>query len=181
MYIDKLEYKNVGPINEMVLSTRKSKDGTPVPLVLVGKNGSGKSIFLSNIVDSFYEIADKVYDNATENSEGGHQYYKEISPEQIQIGQNYMVSHICMSQGDGTIEYVFKSGEYAFEEFRKESEIDINLNWNSEVNYKNVAGDNKKINEAFEKKYYLFFWPRTLCKAFVDGKTLLSKRRNGYI
>lgn len=45
MYIDKLEYKNVGPISEMVLNTRKSKNRTPVPLVLVGKNGSGKSIF----------------------------------------------------------------------------------------------------------------------------------------
>ncbi len=40
-----------------------------------------------------------------------------------------MVSHICMSQGDSRIEYVFKSGEYEFEEFRKVSEIDINLNW----------------------------------------------------
>ena len=181
MYIDKLEYKNVGPISEMVLNTRKSKNRTPVPLVLVGKNGSGKSIFLSNIVDSFYEIADKVYDNATENSEGGHQYYKEISPEQIQIGKNYMVSHICMSQGDSRIEYVFKSGEYEFEEFRKVSEIDINLNWNSEVNYKNVVGDNKKNKRCVRKKYCLFFRSRALCETFVDGKTLLSQRRNGHI
>ena len=175
MYIDKLEYKNVGPISEMVLNTRKSKNRTPVPLVLVGKNGSGKSIFLSNIVDSFYEIADKVYDNATENSEGGHQYYKEISPEQIQIGKNYMVSHICMSQGDSRIEYVFKSGEYEFEEFRKVSEIDINLNWNSEVNYKNVVGDNKKINDAFEKNIVCFFGPERYAKPSWMGKLYYPK------
>lgn len=44
------------------------------------KNGSGKSILLSNIVDAFYELADLAYENATKLITSGHQYYKEIGP-----------------------------------------------------------------------------------------------------
>lgn len=66
MYIDNLYYKNVGPISNLYIKFRKNENGIPVPLVIVGKNGSGKSILLSNIVDAFYELADKGYENATQ-------------------------------------------------------------------------------------------------------------------
>jgi ABC-type molybdenum transport system ATPase subunit/photorepair protein PhrA len=36
-------------------------DGTPKPLVIVGKNGTGKSILLSYIVDALFELAKKAY------------------------------------------------------------------------------------------------------------------------
>ena len=53
MYISNLYYQNTGPISKLNIKCRKNKDGNPVPLVIVGKNGSGKSILLSNIVDAF--------------------------------------------------------------------------------------------------------------------------------
>ena len=59
MYINSLYYENIGPISKLDIEFRKNKNGIPVPLVIVGKNGSGKSILLSNIVDAFYELADK--------------------------------------------------------------------------------------------------------------------------
>ena len=73
MYIDNLYYKNVGPISNLDIKFRKNENGIPVPLVIVGKNGSGKSILLSNIVDAFYELADKGHENATQATSKGHQ------------------------------------------------------------------------------------------------------------
>lgn len=75
MYIDNLYYENTGPISKLNIKFRKNENGIPVPLIIVGKNGSGKSILLSNIVDALYELADKGYDNATQATNNGHQYY----------------------------------------------------------------------------------------------------------
>ena len=50
MYIESLHYKNIGPLSDLNIQFRKNEKGVPVPLVVVGKNGSGKSILLSNIV-----------------------------------------------------------------------------------------------------------------------------------
>ena len=49
MYIKKLIYKNVGPIASNNIDFRFTEDGRPVPVVIVGENGTGKSMFLSNI------------------------------------------------------------------------------------------------------------------------------------
>lgn len=61
MYIESLHYKNIGPISELNIRFRKNEKNHPIPLIIVGKNGSGKSILLSNIVDAFYELAGKAY------------------------------------------------------------------------------------------------------------------------
>ena len=95
MYLEKLMYENVGPINEVHLDLSFSENGSPKPILFVGENGSGKSTLISNIVDSFYEMAGVVFENATEAVEGGgHQYYKSISSVEINAGKQYMFSYI---------------------------------------------------------------------------------------
>ena len=59
MYIEKLAYKNVGPLQDVRIDFPFNNNGTPKPVILVGENGTGKSTILSNIVDSFYEMAQK--------------------------------------------------------------------------------------------------------------------------
>ena len=166
MYIDNLYYKNVGPISKLDIKFRKNENGIPVPLVIVGKNGSGKSILLSNIVDAFYELADKGYENATQATSKGHQYYKEIAPAQIRFGQKHMIAHICFQQADQSIEYLFISGELSFEEYGKSREETVNqkLNWKDETNFKEVTAEGKDATNIFEKNVVCYFGPNRYMK-----------------
>ena len=139
MYIRRIIDKNIGPIEKIDLSFAFGDEGNPKPLVLVGQNGSGKSIFLSHIVDAFFEMADKAFDNACAGSKGGgHQYYKAISSSQIAIGKEYMYSYISFDD-EGLINYIFKAGHLSKEKFDEESGcvLEDSLSWGKENNYKN--------------------------------------------
>ena len=93
MYIEKLAYKNVGPLQDVRIDFPFNNNGTPKPVIIVGENGTGKSTILSNIVDSFYEMAQKHFMNATTPREnGGHNFFKTILPNEIHSGKSYMYS-----------------------------------------------------------------------------------------
>lgn len=167
MYIENLHYENVGPIRDLNITFRKNTSGVPVPVVVVGQNGSGKSILLSNIVDAFYELADKVYNNATQPREkSGHQYYKAITPAQIRIGQSHMLAHICFLQSDNKFEYVFKSGDLSFDEYshRASTPITPTLNWKNASSHKAVSVDKAVVPSIFENGVVCFFGPNRYTK-----------------
>ena len=166
MYIDKLYYQNVGPISKLNINFRKNDNGVPVPLVVVGKNGSGKSILLSNIVDAFYELADMAYDNATEANANGHQYYKEIAPAQIRTGQSHMLAHIHFQQDANNVEYLFKSGELSFDKYKEDCGVSIanQLNWNQKSNFKAVIAEERIVHNIFEKDILCYFGPNRYMK-----------------
>lgn len=50
-----------GPVDSLSYSFREDKNGNPVPLVIIGKNGCGKTLFFTNIVDMFVEMKRKLY------------------------------------------------------------------------------------------------------------------------
>jgi len=84
MYIKKLIDENVGPIENAAITFPFVEAGTPKPVVIVGENGTGKSMLISNIVDSLYEIAGTAFDDARKPADGeGYQYYKAISSTEI--------------------------------------------------------------------------------------------------
>ena len=161
MYIRRIIDKNIGPIEKIDLSFAFGDEGNPKPLVLVGQNGSGKSIFLSHIVDAFFEMADKAFDNACAGSKGGgHQYYKAISSSQIAIGKEYMYSYISFDD-EGLINYIFKAGHLSKEKFDEESGcvLEDSLSWGKENNYKNVNIDSEKSEYIFRKDVICYFGP----------------------
>ena len=183
MYIDRLFYQNVGPISNFNISFRQNEKGIPVPLILVGKNGSGKSILLSNIIDAFYEFADKAYDNATETNENGHQYYKEIAPSQIKVGQNYMLAHIYFKQSEKSLEYLFKAGELSFDKYKEIRGVPVKgqLNWNQESNFKKVISEEKDVRDAFEKNIICYFGPSRYTKpSWMGSKYFVTQDVDTY-
>lgn len=166
MYINELNYSNVGPIENLKISFRKNTDDVPVPVVLVGKNGSGKSVLLSNIVDAFYEIADKHYSNVTKKEGVGHKYYKPILPMHKRIGAEYLISHIVFQHGTNNFEYLFKTGKISFEDYSKLNTLNIseNLDWGNKDNYKNVTIEADSVKDVFEKEIICFFSPNRYAK-----------------
>lgn len=172
MYLNSLYYQNVGPISNLKFDFKRNSTGVPCPLVIVGQNGSGKSILLSNIVDAFYEFAGIVYNNATEPDLKGYQYYKEISPTQIQVGKKYMVAHLHFSQEERKLEYIFKSGELSYNDYKalRGGNCTTRFDWGDENNYKNVLANEKDVTDIFEKSVVCYFSPSRYMKPYWMGE-----------
>lgn len=59
MYLRNLHIRNIGPLETLDLEFGLQENSNPKPIILVGKNGSGKTYTLSYIADAFFEIAKK--------------------------------------------------------------------------------------------------------------------------
>lgn len=149
-------YKNVGPLGNINLDMPFNIDGSPKPVTIVGENGSGKTTFLSNIIDSFYEMAGEAFNDVRfPDGNNTFQYYKVIGSDQIKIGEKYLYSFI---QYDNSINYIFKAGNYSFQEF-KDSFPDCpnSLNWNENTNYKKIEVTEKQVEEIFGSNIFCYF------------------------
>ena len=163
MYLKEIEYCNVGPL-ESVKIIPAIIENNPKPLILVGENGSGKSTFLSNIIDSFYEIAGIAFSNvrqANEDTTNGYQYFKALSTYQITVGKKYLYSHIVYQHQNKEIEYIFKSGELKVSDFNTYCHVRnaSGINWNTVGNYKHSFATQSDVEGIFETDVICYFGP----------------------
>ena len=146
MYISRIIDKNIGPISKIDISLSFMDDGKPKPLIIVGENGSGKSTMISNIVDSLYELAGKGFSNVVHYRMGvsGYLYYKIISNREIKLGKKYLFSRIVF---DNKVEYLFKTKNCSFKQFKDESGFHGNEIKDWDKNKKIIYTINSKISE----------------------------------
>lgn len=162
MYIKKIVYENVGPIENIAVDFPFHEDGNPKPILFVGENGSGKSTVLSNIVDSFYEIAGEAFNNAWQyTGNGAHQYYKAIRAADIHIGQGYMFSYVQFKNENGQEAYLCKDGNISMEMVRNKLEnVSLEkLSWTPEESYKGTTANKKSAEQIFENNVICYFGP----------------------
>lgn len=172
MYLKKLIYKNVGPISSNDVSFRFTDNGNPVPVVIVGENGTGKSVFLSNITDALYELAGIVFNNALQSYNNGHQYYKTISPDQIKIGAHWLVAYMEFEQNSEKLKYVFKSGDIKYSDLISVLRIeeDKSFEWNDKTNFKKVSGEKNLVERIFGTTVIAYFSPMRYEKPNWQGE-----------
>ena len=77
MYFNKIEIENTGPIDYLSIELALSDSGSTKPLVVVGENGTGKSILLSYLVNTLMTAKQAAFDD-TEVEHG--KVYKYRSP-----------------------------------------------------------------------------------------------------
>ena len=86
MYIKRIQLTNYGPIDQVDIVC-PFDDDRPKPVVLVGENGSGKSIVLSHIVNGLLFAQQVAYPETPEVEAG--KVYKLRSPSYIRSGRDY--------------------------------------------------------------------------------------------
>lgn len=116
MYIKHLLFENVGPIQYIDYTFPFDDEGKPKPVVLVGMNGSGKSILLSHIVNSLISAKQEIFEN-TEVEKG--KVYKYRSPSYITTGYEYYFARL-------QFESDLESGEWQISMSRNDFESKFN-------------------------------------------------------
>lgn len=160
MYIRKLYDENIGPIENLYIDLPFDDQDLPKPIVFVGENGSGKSTLISNVVDALYTLANEHFEDAMEADGVGKQYYKAISPIEINMGKEHMISYVQF-RTDKNIHYIFKSGKKTVEEFKSRVDVgtNFNLHWAEEGNYKSVQASADEAEKIFNNNVICYFGP----------------------
>lgn len=181
MYLSKVNYQNVGPLKNINVDM-PFKNNQPLPLIIVGENGSGKSLFLSNIIDSMYEIAGNIFQNVmVTNGTAGHYFYKISQNTEIQIGQPYMSSYIKYTNNEKDIEYLTKLGNKNYEEWKSETGVnDCTLKWTKDTdNDKHLTQNEEILNLLFHNNICCYFSPnRYACPIWLSEHYFYTKEQN---
>ena len=112
MYTKSIQIFNYGPISQ--LDIRLPFNGViPKPVVLVGENGSGKSIFLSHIVNGLVGAKGQVYPETPEVETG--KVFKVRSPSYIRPGAEWCYAKVTFEQSLYTGEIISSRPKKDFE------------------------------------------------------------------
>lgn len=90
MYFKSIEIENIGPIENLKIEFPKNGD-KPKPIIIVGENGTGKSILLSHLVNTLIIGKQNVYDDSEVDS---GKAYKYRSPQYIKSGKDFSYSSV---------------------------------------------------------------------------------------
>ena len=112
MLFKRIEIENIGPISNVDVGFSEN-DGLPKPLIIVGENGSGKSIFLSHLVNTLIAGKQTVYDDV-EVEKG--KVFKYRSSSYIKAGADYSFSSIELNSGVKVQEWQLWCSKTEFED-----------------------------------------------------------------
>lgn len=91
MYAKRIQIANYGPIQQIDIKF-PFDDDKPRPVVLVGANGSGKSVLLSHIVNALMMAQQNAYKETPEVEAG--KVYKLRSPQYVSTAQDYSFARV---------------------------------------------------------------------------------------
>jgi Cdc6-like AAA superfamily ATPase len=112
MYFKSIEIENTGPV-DYVNITFHTGDETPKPMIIVGENGSGKSILLSHLVNTLLAATQEVYE-VTEMQHG--RVYKYRSPAYIKSGKDFSYARVSYTEKLEIVEWQLSMTRKSFEE-----------------------------------------------------------------
>lgn len=161
MYVKTIFCENMGPIKNAVVKAGFTLEGNPKPIVLVGKNGSGKSIMLSNIVDALHELGSQAFSDVTKTMGLGHKFFKLTSGNHIRLGAKGLVGYVQFTCADKrSLEYLYLRGDTKEDNARRAFEkaglpiSQLQLNGNSD---KTFTRDENQVKKSFRASVLTYF------------------------
>lgn len=156
MYIRRVDIKNYGPIDDCIIEPIFREDGLPMPVIIAGQNGSGKTLVLTNIVDAIMEL--KYRKSLKKKGLKSDDVFKVSKKDYIKNGQNEYIVNINFLENDTDIEYM-DIAAYDTAEARAKFEYVKGLAENSDFEetgfYKNILSG----EESFNDKSIMLYFP----------------------
>lgn len=161
MYLRECLIENVGPITALDVSLSLDISGNPKPSILVGKNGTGKTIFLAYVLDALAELAKKKFNDIAIGQQIGHSpYFKLTSVGNIRSLSGSSLSLLEFSDTDSKFCYVEKVGQIEPQGYvaKLRGRFEPVKSWQeNETFHKVVTGDEKQIENFFQSGAVCFF------------------------
>lgn len=161
MYLRECLIENVGPITALDVSLSLDTAGNPKPLILVGKNGTGKTIVLAYVLDALAELAKKKFSDIAIGQQIGHSpFFKVTSGGDIRSLSGSSLGLLEFSDADSKFCYVEKVGQIDPQdiEMKLRGRFEPVQSWSeNEPLYKVVTGDEKQIETFFQNGAVCFF------------------------
>ena len=159
MYLHEIFLQNTGPISECHVKPPFDENGNPLPIVIVGPNGSGKTIFLSYIVDALAEFAKKAFTDIVPSDGLNTPYFRIIHPRAIKSGQLSSLSLLHFKANNDNLYYCEKSGELEAASYSPGVQpIFASVwNWATTENHKDVSVNEKTVETEMTNGAYAFF------------------------
>lgn len=161
MYLTQLFIENAGPIDKVEIDLPFNEDGTPKPIIFVGENGSGKTVLLSGIVDSFYEMGNALFEDVLPKTGTGHKLYKIQGGINIKFGKEYSLFGLKYKFEDGKNQfYLDSSGNFQDQTLRSfiPDFPPINKQQNAKI-LPSIPDDQKESFQEVFMRNAIFFLP----------------------
>lgn len=160
MYIQEIQFENYGPISNLHITPKFDGNGKPKPIVFIGKNGSGKTLLLGNILDGLIELKRQKYSALKEVGE--NKYLKVGKKDYIKNNEEY--SHIKIKFGEDQHSATFTDlmsrinhADFLTNYGNKNFEGQNDDKFKESGFYKNCNVQNNDILKCFETNIISFF------------------------
>ncbi len=157
MYLQRIELVNTGPIENLNITFRFGDDGSPKPIIFVGKNGSGKSVATAHVVSALIAAHGTVYEDS--DVEKG-KVYKLRSPTYIRHGAEYSTAEVHFSNDFSVYEAQLAMPKSSFTEppppYAKWNEVSPSENSHYTSNFPDA---HEKLKSCLNTETHLFFPP----------------------
>lgn len=189
MYLKSIAIENIGPITKLAIKLPFYENGNPKPLLLVGENGAGKTIFQSQIIDSLYETASNLFTDVGVQNGEARSYYKISGGMNLKSGEDKGFSALSFIDSENnTIEYFDKIGNVTKNDFTNaitEFSLSPDGKNGNQKSVIDIADTTKK--EELEKEWirevhiyqpaYRYEEPFWKSESFIDYQRFEDKRR----
>lgn len=184
MYLRECFIENIGPISAIDVTLDFDTLGNPKPLIMVGKNGTGKTIFLAYILDALAELAKKKFSDIAIGQRIGHSpFFKLTSGGDIRSLSGSTLCLLEFSDADNKFCYLEKVGQIDRQSYtiKLGGRFEPVQSWpENEPVYKVATGDEKQIETFFQTGAVCFFpssrheRPHWLNYSAVEGRPLFN-------
>lgn len=163
MYINNIFIENMGAIEKLQLTSSQliKTDENPKTLILVGKNGTGKTTLLSSIVDSLYELSNSAFSDILPKNGNGYKYFRISGASNMRVDSSYAFAYIEYKNKDNhNYEYIEKNGQISSSSLKEKTQNLLRINISDKNgNFKEITNteESSEFKKDFSSNSYCYF------------------------